>query len=456
MALFSLFSSTAYAADPVSTPESNDIAARGARIASAIKSGDQSELSSQANNSDTEDTPLYENLNEAIEIHDVNSMLSARDEEGRTIYGVLPTIEDVEEYPIEIDHSILPEVTLYAFCRHATGNAKIEVLDGSKVVKTLRLVNRPTGYASTYWPKAFGSIENLSGEVKAYTIRVTTDTGNAAYAITLGTKDTFVEDYGGSNYATVAKNIPSEIVAATGDVGYFPGARPLLNSGEWFHYVADGNTYITAYITGYNNLAFVVIDIEAETAVYTSTKDDCGIEEEGAPTPIGYVARRVDLVPGKEYLIGFYCTSTITSDLDDTYGIRIGLPMIVDRKFSTSTSASYSIPANTTKRFVIEVSGLPDSARAGLNTTVAFNSAKNSNDICITDCVITDPNGNKFKTPMYGKYYDFTLDPIDYWGRHNTPLNGRWTVDIKASQAMSGLKFRIMSHYVRILGREGD
>lgn len=461
------------AEEPASVPEileadgavspPSDIVARCAQIASEIRNSNQTASVQRASDLDTENALLNEELNGKISINvpdNMNSLLtpassafSARDAEGRTVYGTLPNIGDTAQFTIE---TALPEVTLYAFCRGATGDVRIQVLEENKVIKTLKLFNRSIGYCSTYWPKIYGTIENPTGESKTYTVKMSTETGNASFAITVGTRDTFIEDYGGGNYATAAKNIPSDLVADTEDVGWFPGASALLNSGEVFHYVADGFTYITVHNSDDYILAFIVYDIEADQVIYNTTLDDCVVEPLGEGVRVSYVEKGLDLVPGKEYLISIYSVLTITPDLDDFYGIRIGLPTLILKEITNGTTSAYSIPANKMTHFTFDISGFPESARAGMTMIVAFNTANTVRDLSINYCVITDPHGNKFIPETRGRYTKFKVDPIDFWGRHNTPLNGRWTVDIKSSESLSGLKFRMLYNYMRIAGPDGD
>lgn len=373
------------------------------------------------------------------------------------ITGVLPTTEDIDTYEVEIDHSILPQVFLYAFCYGATGDVTVTVnnSEGKRVIWTT-LTNRSIDGFAGYRPKNYISFSDSTGAVKTYTITVTTDTGNAAYAINLGTKETFVESFGGTNITTIAKSVPTTQQAATLTKSCCLGTTSLLETGERFHYRADGSTYITATLLNHNTLAFTVLDPETGKVVYQTRSEDCGKINDTGAYFLGYVTARLDLERGKDYVIRFYTTAPIKADAQEYYQIHIGDPYYYWEQVDFKSSSSYSVSANAQRTFRFNISGFPSSARAE-RTMIAFNASSSVNNAAITSCVITAPNGKQCVATAFGRYSgNFSFDPLDYFGSSNTPLNGQWTVTIKTSKALSGLQFKIMSHYIRIVGKPGD
>lgn len=388
-----------------------------------------------------------------------NGLLSTytADEEagGPMITCILPTTTDYGVYEVEIDHSILPEVVLYAFCYCATGDADVVVTNsnGSQVAKT-SLVNRSVDTMARYWPKWLTYIKGAG--VKTYTITITTTTGNAICAVNLGTRETLAECFGGiENFTTVGKNVPSEKVAAVEMMSSFPAQSALLNTGEWFHYTADGDTFITATLEDHENLGFFVVDAETGNKIFETTDEDCGRTDVQATSYLGYVTAGLSLEAGKDYFICFYSTTPVKEEWDRYYLVYIGVPFIYSEKIDYVSPTSYSVPAATTKTFKIRVDNkFPSSAVAEGKTTVAFNTPKSVNNVSITSLIITAPNGKSYVAAPLGRCDDFHCDITNYFG--NTPINGTWTVQIRTSEPLSGLQFKIWGYYTRILGSVGD
>ncbi len=387
----------------------------------------------------------------------ISAFSDSEESEGPMITGVLPTTEDIDTHEIEIDHSILPQVTLYAFCYGATGDVTVKVKNSDNaIVAQTTLTNHAIDGQIGYRPKNYVSFSNGTGAVKTYTIVVSTNTGNAAYAINIGNKETFVESFGGANITTISKTIPTANQASTLTMSSCLGTTSLLETGEMFHYRADGGTYITATLMKHNTLAFMVFDLETGELVYQTGPEDSGKLFDSGTSYMGYVTRYLNLEKGKDYAILFYATGAIASNASNYYQIYIGVPYFYWEPADYTSSRSYSVPANTQKKFTFNVSGFPQSARAE-KTIISFNTSSSFNNSSITSCIFTAPNGSQYIASVYGKYSgNFSFDPLDYYGASNTPLNGQWTVTIKTSEPLSGLQFKIKSHYVRIVGKPGD
>ena len=379
------------------------------------------------------------------------------DDEITPITGYLPEPGDTIEYTFSIDHSVYPEFVLYAFTQFFTGDTRLMVYDESgKWVRGVELTNiaKEDKFDGIYSPKDFTQIKNTSGEEVNYTLVASTTTGNAGYSFYLGTIDDFIPLYGGDNFATVEKNIPPQDVAEIGMTRHFKGSQMLLNTGEWFHYVADGYTYITAEISKHDTLSFAVIDADTLDIVYVTNEKDRGIKQESETLYSGYVQQGLNLEAGKSYLIKFFTTSPITpKSVTDYYNIYIGLPATTSEKISYKSPSSYSVPAYTTRTFTFNVSGLPDTGRLYSSTVVGFTTSSSLDNSYITNCTITAPNGYTFPTVHGSKTSFAEVDVTDYFGNpNNTPLNGKWTVTITSSKSLSGLTFKIGGWARTILG----
>jgi hypothetical protein len=409
------------------------------------------------------------NINSAIKVTTVqemsNSLMSMaesgvvpfQESDGPMMQGVLPTKEDFAVYEVEINHSILPEVILYAFCYGATGDVSIDVKNssGTTVART-SLVNRSIDTMARYFPKNFTSIKNSSGDIVTYEITVTSSTGYAAYGINLGTKETIVESFGGNNFTTVAKNVPSDTVAEVEMQSSIPGTAILLNTGEWFHYTADGDTFISATRTNCDDLAFFVLDPETGDILFATDDTNCGRLDDTGTQYLGYVTAGLRLESGKDYMICFYTTDPIEEIWNDYYFVYIGLPFMYSEAVDYCSRTSYSVSTGTTRTFKFNVTGLPASARAGQTTYVAFNTPNSRDNVCITSLIITAPNGKSYVADSLGRCHDFHYDSRDFFSAENVPISGTWTVKIRTSKDISGLQFKVFGSYKRVPGVLGD
>lgn len=382
--------------------------------------------------------------------------------ENNTVYGALPNAGDVEMYSLEVDHSITPNFTLCfsSFGLPCNFMAKVYNEDGS-YIKGATVLNSHTGY-DIPCPRRFLTLSNNDAEesLKTYIIEITALTANTGYAITLGSMDTFADDFSGNIYTTVAKNDPSEDEIATAQTSFFQSYQSLLNIGDWYHYTADGYTYITASILHYNNLAFEVYDADTGIPVYVTTPDEnnkARYETYDNVTELtGVVQAGINLEPGHDYFIRFYCTTPIRSEgTSNIYNIFIGHPNLVSYK-SDYKSAAYSIPANTTKTIKIHISEFPLSARASRNTVLKFTPYSSSMEPNFKSCKITAPNGYSFFA-QYGHYSSFNYpNPINFLGDpNNIPINGDWTITVSTTQAVSRATLRF-SHARIIDGNFGN
>lgn len=383
--------------------------------------------------------------------------------------GYLATTDDTETYTFTVDHSVDPEIVLYAYAVGATGDGIIRVTDesGTSMGGVMLRGTCSDTYGSAYVPKNFNTISDTTGAVKNYTITVTTSTGDFGYQINLGTIDTMVEDFGGQeNVATVAKNIPASNTAAIGSSAHFKGYMALLsNGGEWFRYTADGYTYITASITNYNNLALEVwlADPVSPSLIYRTDADDRVIERHSTTLYEGHVQYGVELIPGQDYLIHVYSTSTvIPDDPAEFYNIYLGLPNYTSLKTSFASDTTYSIPAYTTQTFRIPVEILSDNAQpnslmAGSQTKISFTTSSSTNNAYISSCIITAPNGYSFSA-LKGSYSNFeNPDVVNYFSNpNNVQLNGTWTVSIRSTKALSGLSLKISGYVREIVGNYNE
>lgn len=383
--------------------------------------------------------------------------------------GYLATVDDTETYTFTVDHSVDPEIVLYAYAVGATGDGIIRVTDesGANAAGIMLRGTSSDTYGTAYVPKSFDTISDTTGAVKNYTITVTTSTGNFGYQINVGTIDTMAEDFGGrENVATVAKNTPASNTAAIGSSAHFKGYMALLsNGGEWFRYTADGYTYITASITNYNNLSFEVWldDPVTPVRIYQTSSDDRVIERHSSTLYEGHVQYGVELVPGQDYLIHVYSPSTvIPDDPADFYNIYLGLPSYTSLKTSFVSDTTYSIPAYTTQTFRIPVEILSDNAQpnslmAGSQTKVSFTTSSSTNNSYISSCIITAPNGYSFSA-LKGSYNSFdNPDVVNYFTNpNNVQINGTWTVSIRSTKALSGLSLKISGYVREIVGNYNE
>jgi hypothetical protein len=367
----------------------------------------------------------------------------------------LENTTSLDEYTIQIDHALYPDAMLFAFTYGGTGDATVSVYDENNTrVATIGLKAQGTSTSPNTWPKGFSYIRSTSGEIKTYTMKVSTSTGNAGYAINLGTEETFAECFGGSdNITTVPKNVASPY-----SVGWISGNAALLEEGEWFHYTASGYTYITASMANHNSLAFSVIDAETELPVYTTKPTDRVLKSYSSTLYYGYVQTGLNLTAGHEYYIKFYTTGSVTpSSLSQAYSIYIGLPCIESDTSTATSSTTYSIAANKETTFKINIDNLPKSTRIQPGGHIRFRTSSTVNNSYITSCTITAPNGKVYTAPNGNYTYNTAIDFENFLTNPNhVPLNGTWTIKIKASRALSDLKFSAGGLNWSIVGNAGN
>ncbi len=389
---------------------------------------------------------------------------NARSGEPMLIDG-LEKAGDTMDYEMEIDHSLYPEAILYAFSYGVPGNATIRVYDeNEKLVSGIYL----QGYlndrsANTHFsPKGRCGIKSTESTIKKYKVTVTAETDNVIYAMNVGTRDTMAEHFGGiDNTTAIAKNIPSK--AAEGSkTADFAGYQTLLDGeGEWFYYVADGYTYITARASMRTGLAFEVYDAETGTRVYQSRSEDTGKKDNSVSSYsyVGYVQRGLNLEPGRDYFIRFYSTlDTPVTDSSARYYIHIGLPCLTTQDVKYNAQQSFYVPANRTVTFTINVpkdTFLP-STRANAMTAVYFSANSSMENAYVDSCTITTPNGQKV-TPLNGRYSHFeTPSSINYLTDENhVPLTGNWKVTIRTSKSLY-FQFALGGSSEIILGESGN
>lgn len=370
---------------------------------------------------------------------------------GTKLSDVLEHKGDTEAYEIEIDHSVYPEVALYAYTSgDALGAALFDFGGGSYLQ-----INATNGSTSTthFSPKGFVEVRNTSGEVKKYTITAKALTDDAGYTIAVGPKDAMVEYLGGlENAATVGRNIQT----ANERSQWISSYSVLLNGeGDWYRYTpqTDDATYVGNTIYGEHSTAFVVYDAETLEPVYTSnSKEDRFLWVDSVLTRT-IMQNRIKLVPGKTYLIQNYTPTIITPtcEYDVEYRAYIGLPCVSSEEYTYRAPQYYTAQANKKTTFYINVTNEPDIYRFSRSTTILFNSNSLLNNAYITSCTITTPNGIVLDAPNGRARFDEFTDLVDFLNnRHNIPINGLWKIEIKTSKTLSNLKFVIGTYVVKL------
>ena len=362
----------------------------------------------------------------------------------------LPEAGDTKTFNMQIDHSLYPEARLCVYINDGLGDCKVNVSDiGSYVIRT-----NPASISPGFNNKYIINI-NGSGGVKDYTVTVSTSAGNACCALILATQETLAEMCGGRENATsIQKNISTDY-----GVSWFGCFQPLLTGeGEWFRYTADGDTYIRAYASMINDLTVSVYEADTGTFVGRTTEKDREIERESDTSWTGQVSKKLAPQPGHEYLFQVQSSSVNTTNNNKMYGFTVGLASTIFQMIEVTSTNSYTIPANTTKIYTFKVSGYPNSTRLSSYGRISFQTGSVTSNLDITSCTIKAPNGKIFNAPSQGLY---TLSqPIDYnnyfTSPNNVPLNGTWTVTIRSSAALSGLKFRIKAQVEHIPGSDGN
>ena len=390
---------------------------------------------------------------------DLSNALFSQNAAELTYYGELSEAGLTKSYVFEVDHSSFPEILICAYPSGSVDDFKITIFRESDQKSWSARTENEIDEGTVLIPKQFFRFSNSDGITETYTITITALTSNTYYAFTIGTPDAFENDFGGPyTFATVPKNTPDEEKGARCMTYFMKGHQALLNTGEWFHYVADGETYITASMLNWNGLAFDVYELEAGELklVYETSSTDRLIMQESSTLYQGFVQKRLDLERGKDYFICFYSTTyRQVESIWDTYNIWIGYPYFLSDT-SGYKSATYSIPANTTRTFTFNVSGVPKSMRADPSTYFQATGNGKYMDTRVSSCTITAPNGYSFTAQFgyksglpYPVIFNYLNNPS------NIPINGKWTVKVTTSAAIPDWRFVIYGG-TSIVGNDGN
>lgn len=405
---------------------------------------------------------ISENLSEDYDMNMPDLQADGDEEEeeerGPTAFGVLVSTDEVASYTLEVDHDLFPEFII-GFYRYCTVNDFRATVLTESTQKAVTIDTNTGGGTNILSARRFLTFSKPEGGIENYTITIRTSVPQTGYAFIISTPDTFVDDFSGiHSFTTAAKNVPTDELRKLGLNQHMISRQALLNGGgDWFHYNADGETYITASIINWNNLAFEVYDLDTAKQIYYTTKENNVIRTRSDTLYEGYVQARLDLTPGKDYLIHFYSTSyKQVENLDDVYHIWMGLPSIQMEKIEY-TSSLCSVAANTTRTFSFHLSDYPESMRASKDTIFRFTGGGKYHDYNITSCQITAPNGYSFSAPQGSKTGLSMIELDDYLNNpSNVPINGTWRITVKASQAIPNLKFSISGYVSQIIGNDGN
>lgn len=371
------------------------------------------------------------------------------DSTGPNVIVELPNAGDEKTIEMQIDHSVYPEALLYAFTHGGLGDCTITVSNGSSMLIKTEASTGSTSYA----PKGIIPISG-SGGVTNYTVTVSTKSGDASCALNLTTESTFAETCGGKeNYTSIAKNVGTENGAT-----HMAGRKLLLNGeGEWYRYTADGDTYIYASGTGINDFVITVYDADTNTRIGKTNEDDQERKYHSSTFWTHCCEKLFELESGHDYLIRIQSSSKVSTTYDDKYSISVGLPMAIYKTIDVKTTQTYSIPANTAKTFMINVSGEPNSSRLGKGAIISFRPSSIVDNVAITSLRITAPNGKVLTGASYGDYtHDRDINFDEYLtGPDNITVNGTWKVTITANKAISKIKFSIYGSRYYIPGQVG-
>ena len=343
------------------------------------------------------------------------------------IFVQLPNAGDSQSFDITLDHSQYPKAMLLAYAKGGkVGDVDIEVWKNgtTKVASTKLLLVPPDELSNTYFIRNWCKIENASNEAVDYTIVAKTETGNAACEIKFVTEDSFAEEFSGKeNAATLPRNTPIPLTGAR----YAKGRQMLLNGdGEWFRYTAqDKYTYFTTYALNQSHLTLEIEDAETGKALIRSRPSD-RFDVELSPTLYaGYVQTALDTTPGHDYLIRVYSDTVITEKgFDDFYNISAGVPYTSPERMSYKSTKGYSIPANKTTTFYINVD-VAASDRLKKGGHIRFVPEINQGRYDITMIEFRSPNG-RILNGEYGFYIH--QEDVDYenylTSRENIQLKG--------------------------------
>ena len=171
----------------------------------------------------------------------------------------------------------------------------------------------------------------------------------------------------------------------------------------------------------------------------------------------GYVQTALDTTPGHDYLIRVYSDTVITEKgFDDFYNISAGVPYTSPERMSYKSTKGYSIPANKTTTFYINVD-VAASDRLKKGGHIRFVPEINQGRYDITMIEFRSPNG-RILNGEYGFYIH--QEDVDYenylTSRENIQLKGLWEVRVKSSKALSDVHFHIVGAYAHIYGNYGN
>lgn len=370
---------------------------------------------------------------------------------GSKMSNVLEHKNDTEVYEIEIDHSVYPEIALYAYTSGDALGATLFNFGGGSYLQ-INATNSSTSTAQ-FSPKGYVQIRDTSGGIEKYTITAKALTDDAGYTIAVGPKDAVDEYLGGpENAATVGRNIQT-----SDDMSQWINSYTVLLNGlgDWYRYTpqTDNGTYVGNNIYGEHSTAFAVYDAETLDPIYTSNpKEDRYLLVDSVRTRT-VMQNRIKLEPGKTYLIQNYTPTVITpaNEYDIVYRAYIGLPCVSLEKYSYGYPQAYTVQANKKATFYINVTNQPDVYRFNWNTTVYFNTNSFVTNASITSCTITAPNGMAFNAPNGRVQVDQHADLVDFLNnRNNIPINGRWKIEIEASKTINNLTFAIGTYVLRL------
>lgn len=371
--------------------------------------------------------------------------------------GMLDNAGDVESYMVEVDYSVISEAVLCVYPFITTKDFTVSIYRESTQTTT----ELPTEMNTVnFIPKLFIRLLPTENAIETFTISFAAQEDFTGYAFTLGGKETFADDFGGGNtYPTVPKNNPDPEYK-TALSRFFKGYQALLNTGEWFHYVADGETYITAEIMNRHDLAFDVYELDTGNCVGRTAASNHVVSYYPNGEYSDVVQMRLDLEVGQDYVIQFYSTSNATVSDEDLwnsmYTIWIGLPHFEHQSVSY-TSPAYNLSKNTTRTFTFYVSGFPESMRVDNMTHFNVRGRDPYGGISATSCKITAPNGYTFTAPFgsasglpFPTLYNYLDSPS------NIPINGTWKVTVSSISDIPNLRFYISGHALQIVGNDGN
>ena len=364
--------------------------------------------------------------------------------EGSKVSGYLEHEGDTEEYQVEVDHSVYPEITVYAYTSGKyPGNVNIKVGGGGSIYLTASNENTST----ISLPKGYTNISNSSGEKKTYTITAEAYTDRVGYTISVGTPDDFATHLGGpENAATVTRNLQG-ITDSSQNI--YASSTLLNGNGDWYRYTpTEDATYVASFISGEHTTEFQILDAETYEPLYHSNIAEDRYLKIAEPFIYTVMQNRFELEQGKEYLVGFYAPTGITLTEDcERYRVYIGLPRVSGMASYVYTyPQSYTVSANRKTTFNIDVTGLPETYRLKKTASIQFSSGSYTTDAYIDSCKITAPNGMRFDVPK-GRLpnIDSPVDLLDFLNnKQNIPLNGRWVVEIQTRKTLTNMHLSFM------------